>query len=162
MRITQVLSGQSQHEYINLLFPAMGKFHSSHMPQGCRLKILILKPSWLLFFFWLFGDKEEIGSHQLLDSSHTNFSRLRGAWLLWDIAESSFPAEYKRRACLMGELLLSQNPVPQGQAIMRQISVWRSTKKRKKRENSKHWAGSIRVQGCPEVIFCKMTLTVAH
>lgn len=61
MRITQVLSGQSQHEYINLLFPAMGKFHSSHMPQGCRLKILILKPSWLLFFFGCLVIKRKLG-----------------------------------------------------------------------------------------------------
>lgn len=69
---------------LNLLFPAIGRFHSSHMPQGCRLRILILKPilAFLLFYFilfiffacWLFGDKEEIGSHQLLDSSHINFS----------------------------------------------------------------------------------------
>lgn len=40
----------------------------------------------------------------------------------------------------MGELLLSQNPAPQGQVIMaqvaqlRQISVWRSTKKGRERK----------------------------
>lgn len=61
----------------------------------------------------------------------------------------------------MGKLLLSQNPAPQGQVIMaqasqwRQISVWCSNRNSGEWEESQHWAGSTRVQGCPKVIFAK-------
>lgn len=101
-----------------------------------------------------------------MDSSHTDFSegQTSADSEVPDLSESCFLAEYKRSIGLIGELLLSQNPTPQGQVIMtqvsqfRQISLWSTTKKRK--IQTLFWFNLS--AGMPQSNFGKMTYTVVQ
>lgn len=131
-------------------FPAISRVRSSQMPQGHRLRILILKPIFPFFcMLAVWWQRWNWVTAALPFQPHklqwrVNFSGLCGAQelLLWDMAAFCFPAGYKSSICLMGKLLLSQNPAPQGQVIMaqasqwRQISVWCSSKKIGKTERN--------------------------